>query len=1202
MDLSRSTIQMTSLHSGFHMNHHLSNSADSLPLATFAATQTDGRIYTLSAGSAHGVTMSSRFILSDPHAAKGGDTEMVASQVNPFSTILTPYDSYGSPVVVLPRVARAVQTSRGAGHMLGLCFSGNNYETIRLCKQGFSGSLYPTHEVYADILLHGDTRQNGFNTQVTFTLPRLSIRSAIQPFHIPYAIDFVLEQLSQAVRSMAHFRWHLSREPPEPILRNGLDATLVETNKLDRILPPLRDDEAAIDVKPDTEYILHLNNKSNVSLHVTVLLFDSDLSINACNLPGAFHGREVERLQVNGHSKLSIGSRGSSPFVFSVPDRLQDNVCFVKIFVSTEHIDLSFITQPSPFPSARAASVKKQHLLPNATRLHQDIEARVVPKRDIYDQRTSWDVITLPVRVQGKRPHAIGVNTSLSSAASTTRRRVPAQVSHTNSEHSHAVPSHVAAKDIRPVEAHSVTTEATPTTYTRPTHTPVEVPPTQIAAEEHATEPTHTIAEGTQIENKDIEPIDTPEKRTFPSMHAVIIGINAYACNAIGKRENNVPSELSPQIAVAPDLSGAVADADAVHDLLVQVLGVPLANITNLRNHQATREKIIQTLEGFAANDDIKRNDPILIYYAGHGATSKAPQEWSNANEIIQLLVPHDFSGRLLREPGVRSISNTTDVYGIPDRTFGALLNKISAAKGNNITVILDCCHSGSATRDLQTPHVPPNARSRGLELDVYTPPELDKDIVAHRPDQPSRTLWSDQTWKTMGLSSHVLLTACGSGEKAFEIENRGVFTKALISLLRSGVQSFTYSTLIGMLSDTRPKQNPQCEGRNQGRLLFDSRPAAHAPFVCNIEEKQKQWVLDAGEAQGIVAGAKFTIFDRSKVPSNQGTTVEVIQALPFSSVVKPIAIAIASSPVSPRLDWHNCFVSQSQPSGSQLLNIYLIDHEQRLRRVQSTIAQSSWITITPIRSNADLIIDVRDNQANFALQRPGTDHTFDLPYTANVRSDAVLQIIYSAAHYCWHLRRTPTQDGLRSKCTAEFYSLQLTDTYGDDLRNAYETIGSGLLDPTRGVSITADAEGTPFGLEIKTSSRVGLYAYAFIFDSDFSISSFYSPNSGVSGGRVDPCLSFDKALTLGYGSGGSAPLAFKRSGPKSDFAFAKVFLTTQRVDLSFMEQASPFPSTTTEPEEDYDISGTSRKGGLVVLPPPGKLWCCITIPIELTG
>lgn len=128
-------------------------------------------------------------------------------------------------------------------------------------------------------------------------------------------------------------------------------------------------------------------------------------------------------------------------------------------------------------------------------------------------------------------------------------------------------------------------------------------------------------------------------------------------------------------------------------------------------------------------------------------------------------------------------------------------------------------------------------------------------------------------------------------------------------------------------------RQNPQCEGRNQGRLLFDSRPAAHAPFVCNIEEKQKQWVLDAGEAQGIVAGAKFTIFDRSKVPSNQGTTVEVIQALPFSSVVKPIATA--SSPVSPRLDWHNCFVSQSQPSGTQLLNIYLIDHEQRLRRVQ---------------------------------------------------------------------------------------------------------------------------------------------------------------------------------------------------------------------------------------------------------------------------
>lgn len=68
-------------------------------------------------------------------------------------------------------------------------------------------------------------------------------------------------------------------------------------------------------------------------------------------------------------------------------------------------------------------------------------------------------------------------------------------------------------------------------------------------------------------------------------------------------------------------------------------------------------------------------DDPILIYYAGHGGTLPAPPRWdSGSGAKIQTIVPQDYNP-----------TKGEEVYPIPDRTIGGLIDGIADKKGNNI-------------------------------------------------------------------------------------------------------------------------------------------------------------------------------------------------------------------------------------------------------------------------------------------------------------------------------------------------------------------------------------------------------------------------------------------------------------------------------------------------------------------------------------
>jgi hypothetical protein len=182
----------------------------------------------------------------------------------------------------------------------------------------------------------------------------------------------------------------------------------------------------------------------------------------------------------------------------------------------------------------------------------------------------------------------------------------------------------------------------------------------------------------------------------------------------------------------------------SVRDYLVECLQAPLDNIHLLTDVDATRKSIVLAFKDhFILNDRVRSNDTIVFYFAGHGSRVASPAGWMTDDERVETICPHDETAGAEGSP---------PVFGIPARTLGALCHELVSIKcPNNITIILDCCHSGSGTRG----KIP-----RRHESKVAHPATLDIDIwgqlttLQHPAPVPSRFIH-------LNMPSHVVLVPC---------------------------------------------------------------------------------------------------------------------------------------------------------------------------------------------------------------------------------------------------------------------------------------------------------------------------------------------------------------------------------------------------------------------------------------------------------
>jgi Caspase domain len=352
---------------------------------------------------------------------------------------------------------------------------------------------------------------------------------------------------------------------------------------------------------------------------------------------------------------------------------------------------------------------------------------------------------------------------------------------------------------------------------------------------------------------------------TPKNMWALLIGVDCYMANRL------------PSGTYYPSLTGCVRDIAHVERFLRTRLGLPdqrilkltASNVSMPPNDADPERKPAEPPECWPTYDNIvamfkrlvERADSghqVYIQYSGHGgrATTAYPA-LKGANEFDETLVPTDIGSseaRYLRDVEL------------------AYLLKTMVDKGLMVTVVLDSCHSGGATRGnggaIRRGIGEPDTGQRRTDSLVASPSELQ---AAWRDDGGSaRGLKPGSGW-LLEPKGYTLLAACRAQESAFEYpfdgrENNGALTYWLLDSLEQLRPGLSYKTLhdriLSKVHGQFEAQTPQLQGEG-ARTVFgsDQVQPLYAVPVLQVDSAAGRVRVNAGQAQLVRPGAQFVIY-----------------------------------------------------------------------------------------------------------------------------------------------------------------------------------------------------------------------------------------------------------------------------------------------------------------------------------------------------
>ncbi len=344
------------------------------------------------------------------------------------------------------------------------------------------------------------------------------------------------------------------------------------------------------------------------------------------------------------------------------------------------------------------------------------------------------------------------------------------------------------------------------------------------------------------------------------NFYALLIGIDQY-----------LPNQL-PGGYFYGHLSGCVRDVTRVRDFLIGRMGVPADHIfsltaTNIGAAQPQEPPeqwptYANILAGFHHITSIATaGDQVFIHYSGHGGRAATVYpEVKGANEHDETLVPTD-------------IGNSQDRY-LRDLHLAQLLQTM-VDKKLNVTLVLDSCHSGGATRGV-------SATARGIGVIDTTQRQSLLDANERQAQianwqaamrSSTRNLKPDSGWLPEP-TGYTLLAACRGTELAYEdnFEIDGVWTRsgaltyALLDALRNLGNGLTYKMLqdrvVAKVHAYFDLQTPMLHGDGT-RTVFgiDQTRSIYRVNVRKVDIANQRVQLDAGQSGLVRKGVQFAIY-----------------------------------------------------------------------------------------------------------------------------------------------------------------------------------------------------------------------------------------------------------------------------------------------------------------------------------------------------
>ncbi|MEZ4673282.1 MAG: caspase family protein [Caldilineaceae bacterium] len=430
-----------------------------------------------------------------------------------------------------------------------------------------------------------------------------------------------------------------------------------------------------------------------------------------------------------------------------------------------------------------------------------------------------------------------------------------------------------------------------------------------------------------------------------PNFYALLIGIDKYDARSR-----------------VPHLRGCVTDVDQMETVLRERLGVPQSHILCLTDEQAThqaikdafRHHLIGNARQWAEHGAAGAPPIFLMHYSGHGSQA-LDETGAEPDGLDETLVPYD--------------SRTPGIFDIKDWELGALIEELNRYS-DNVTIVLDCCHSGSGTRDPQLP------LTRRCAPDLRPQPQ-----ASQRPAGRITRNLTAGNWDISG--QHVLLAGCRDREESNEYGvlrgGRRYWQGAMSYFLQQELQQLppdrttTYRELFERVrhavNKTYSNQMPQCEGDIDRELFGGLRPTRD-PFFTVVDRRDGLFWLDGGMIHGITAGSELKAFPADlRAMAEAGAplaTLRVVEEGAVESGCEPIE-ANATVPLHARCTIHR--LNQGNMQRTVALAIgdpTLAEHvRQRLRPTEATaqIDVSPWLAVVELEAGADFRVALVDGQ-----------------------------------------------------------------------------------------------------------------------------------------------------------------------------------------------------------------------------------------------
>lgn len=331
-----------------------------------------------------------------------------------------------------------------------------------------------------------------------------------------------------------------------------------------------------------------------------------------------------------------------------------------------------------------------------------------------------------------------------------------------------------------------------------------------------------------------------------PRHHVLLIGIDAYDGGAL--------------------LSGCVNDIDAIQRVLIDRVKVDKRHIRRLAAPLDDRESDVESGEPTLANiraalealggDEVGPQDRVFIYYSGHGTQLKVDGP-NGVGHVREALLPTDYVGI------------PTNQY-LFDWEFNALLARI-VARTPAVTVVLDCCCAGGATREGLGPR---GSRDRFWRITEHyrLPPGQ---------EPPPRSTPRGLASGIVGaVSVCQVVAACLDDERARESQAgggpaHGELTRALLKQLGSlpdealaGLRwGGIWRALLADVALVNPAQTPWLSG-GFARAVFGG-PPEDGDVGYGVAQAGAIFRLDVGSHAGVTKGASVAVYgaDGARLP-----------------------------------------------------------------------------------------------------------------------------------------------------------------------------------------------------------------------------------------------------------------------------------------------------------------------------------------------